>query len=214
MKEKILHLVTEFTMVFLGVLLAFITNNWAEAEKDKKNIAIILDNLTDDVRKDSTNIIEAVDVLKTQHDSLTSLIADLFAMHHQKANKNIYCAYFSYNAFDPTTATFESLVFGGDLKLVADIHKLKEIKELDHINSKLRELQRNYHTNIESFRNSFICQYNVEHFSFESIPPEQGIEFWNRLNFLKVSVQNYLEALLLAQQRYNIFLKEAMQYKD
>jgi hypothetical protein len=207
MKDRILHLITEFTMVFLSVLLAFFISSWAEQKKEEKYQATILDHLRDDVKKDSANIIDAIEVVGVQHDSLTILLNDLYVMNHKKANGNIYCTYFSYNVFEPTTSTYQSMLFSGDMKLI-DIRKLKSIKDVEEVNLKLRDLHVRYQSNIELFRNTFISQYNVERFNFAAVPSDKGIEFWNRLNFLSANVKYYYEALLIAQMKYNNLLAD------
>jgi hypothetical protein len=89
-----------------------------------------------------------------------------------------------------------------------DVNKLKSIKDVEEVNQKLRDLHIRYQSNVESFRNMFISQYNVERFNFASIPPDKGIEFWNRLNFLSANVKYYYEALLIAQKKYNDLLDD------
>ena len=86
MKDRILHLITEFVMVFMGVLLAFVANNWAEQKRDEKYLVTILEHLREDVKRDSSNIIDAIDALGSQHDSLEKLLDDLYVMNHRKAN--------------------------------------------------------------------------------------------------------------------------------
>jgi hypothetical protein len=98
------------------------------------------------------------------------------------------------------------MVYGGDMKLVDDLAMLRSIKDLDEINEKVRELHVRYRDNVETFRNAFICRYNIDHFNFANIPPEQGIEFWNRLSFLSAHVRYYYEGLLISQKKYNDFL--------
>ncbi|WP_276372707.1 DUF6090 family protein [Chryseolinea sp. H1M3-3] len=208
MRNNVIKLLTEFVLVFLGVLLAFLTSNWAERKRDEKYVKAIFDNLIQDVRNDSSQVIEAISSLKMQHDSLQILIDHLGSMNLEKADRHIYWTYFSYNVFDPTTKSFESMVFGGDMKLVNDLNAVRRMKELDHLNKKLGEIHEKYYLAIESFRNSFICHYNMDQFTFESIPREKRIEFWNRVNFLKANVKYYYEALVLAQTKYNSLLKE------
>lgn len=208
MKNRILHLATEFAMVFLGVLLAFFANDWSEKKRDEKYVQTIIENLVDDVRKDSANIIDAIEVVGNQYDSLTILLDDLYVMNHKKANNNIYCTYFCYNIFEPTTATYESMIFSGDMKLIGDPIRLKSLKNIDEMNQKLRVLHSRYQSNIESFRNTFISKYNIQHFNFGNVSPDNGIEFWNRLTFLSAHVKYYYEGLLIAQKKYNDFLTE------
>ena len=208
MKNNVIKLFTEFILVFLGVLLAFLTSNWAERKRDEKYVRAIFDNLIQDVRNDSTQVIQAINTLKMQHDSLEVLINHLAAMKLQEANPHIYWTYFSYNVFNPTTETFESMVFGGDMKLVSDLNAIRTMKELDHLNKKLGEIHEKYYTAIESFKYSFICQYDMDDFSFRSIPIAKRVEFWNRVNFLKANVKYYYEALVVAQKKYNYFLNE------
>lgn len=207
MKDRILHFTTEFVMVFLGVLLAFVANNWAEQKRDQRYMATIFANLLSDVKKDSANVIDAIEVLGSQYDSLEALLDDLYVMNHRKANGNVLCTYYCYNVFDPTTSTYQSLLFSGDMKLI-DVNKLKSIKDVEEVNQKLHDLHIRYQNNVESFRNMFISQYNIEHFNFANIPPEEGVEFWNRLTFLSANVKYYYEALLIAQVKYNDLLKE------
>lgn len=207
MKDRILHLVTEFVMVFMGVLLAFVANNWAEQKRDEKYLVTILEHLREDVKRDTSNIIDAIDALGSQHDSLEILLDDLYVMNHRKANGNVHCTYYYYNVFEPTTSTYQSMLFSGDMKLI-DVNTLKSIKDVEEVNQKLRELHTRYQVNVESFRNAFISQYNIEHFDFANIPPDKGTEFWNRLTFLSTNVSYYYEALLIAQVKYNNLLKE------
>lgn len=209
MKNRIVHLATEFVMVFLGVLLAFLTSNWAEREKDRRYLTTIVDNLVQDVRNDSIQVVRAINALKMQRDSLEVLVFYLGQMNFRQANPHLYWTYFSYSAFDPSTETFESLVFGGDMKLVQDLNTLRSMKDLDHINKKLKEVHDKYSEATESFRNSFVCHYKMEDFDFALIPPKSRIEFWNRVNFLKANVKAYHDILVVAQVKYNEFLAGA-----
>jgi hypothetical protein len=208
MKNNVTKLLIEFVLVFLGVLLAFLTTNWAERKRDEKYVKAIFDNLIQDVRNDSSQVIQAISSLKMQHDSLQILISHWGSMKSDLAKSHIYWTYFSYNVFDPNTKSFESMVFGGDMKLVNDLNAVRRMKELDHLNKKLGEIHEKYYLAIESFRNSFICHYNMEEFTFQSIPKEKKLEFWNRVNFLKANVKYYYEALTVAQAKYNSFLRE------
>lgn len=208
MKNTVLKLLTEFVMVFLGVLLAFFTSNWAERERDRKYLNTIVDNLIQDVENDSVQVIHAISNVRTQYDSLEVLISHLRGNNLKAADPYIYWTYFSYSAFDPTTETFESIVFGGDMKLVGDLKTIRSMKELDHINNKLNEVHIKYYQSVESFKNTFICHYDMRNFNFTSIPMRNRMEFWNRINFLRANVKYYYEILLVAQQNYNKFLQE------
>lgn len=207
MKNKITHLLIEFILVFLAVSFAFFINRWLEENREDKYVNSIIANLADDVKKDSANIIDAITALRDQHDSLSILVSDLYALNHKKANKNIHCTYFSFDLFEPTTATFESMIASGNLKLRNDV-MLKTIKDLEQSNNNLRVLHNRYYATVESFRNTFISDYEVEHFDFERITPDKGVAFMNRLRFLNLSVESYHDALLIAQARYNKFLRE------
>jgi hypothetical protein len=208
MKSRILYLATEFTIVFLAVLLAFFTNSWAEEKRDEKEMAVVLSNLVADVKRDSANILDAITALRDQNDSIMLLIKDLGMFNHKKANGNVVCTYYSFSSFEPTTAMIESMIFGVKMKLVGNHTKFKAIKDLDHMNAKLRTLRNEYVATVESFRNTFICQHNMQHFDFSALPQSQGTELWNRLKFLSASVEQYYVALLMAQGKYNAFLKD------
>jgi hypothetical protein len=205
-KGTILHFLTEFVMVFLGVLFAFFVNDWAEQQREKKYVESIVTNLIDDVKMDSANVIAAIDAVGNQNDSLAALLDELCVFNYKTANSKIYYTYFCYNVFEPRRSTYQSMVYGGDMKLVDDLAMLRSIKDLDEINEKVRELHVRYRDNVETFRNAFICRYNIDHFNFANIPPEQGIEFWNRLSFLSAHVRYYYEGLLISQKKYNDFL--------
>lgn len=203
-KRRIEHLIFEFIMIFMGVFLAFFVNDWANRRQEKKYAEAIIENLNADVRSDSLRILHAIERVKMQHEALTALIERLADGDFESATEYIYWSYFTYNAFSPTTETFESMVFGGDMKLVRDLEIIKALKELDQINQVLEDVHTKYYSSVESFKFNFVCQYDLDHFDFRSIKNKQ--EFWNRINFLRSNVGNYLEALYAAQRKYNDYL--------
>jgi hypothetical protein len=198
----------QFIFIVLIILVAFFVYHWTEQAHEEKYSAAMMNNLIAHVRQDSTNIAEAVDALKVQHDSLSALSRDLDGLNFKKANSNIHYTYFLYNFFAPTRESLEARILGREMEIWADNAKLGEIKDLDRINNKLRDLHQQYAMEVTLFRNSFIFQHNLTYFDFEAMPKERGNEFWNRLNILAAAVETYYGALVLAQEKYNAFLKD------
>jgi hypothetical protein len=194
----------EFIVVFFGVLFAFWIDGWKDHKRNQEYVNHIVQNLINDLRNDSIKIADAIYNIKRQHDSLSILISNLEYRNYKTASKHIFWAYSTYNVFDPSTETYQSMIFGGDIKLMNDFETIREIKELSQINSKLVEVHSRYYNAVEAFRNNFICQHNIEEFDFESVKNKN--EFWNRINFLKSNIKYYLDALLMAQTKYNKFL--------
>jgi hypothetical protein len=198
----------QFIFIVLVILAAFFAYRWTERAREEKYSAAMMDNIIAHVRQDSTNIAEAVDALKVQHDSLSALSRDLDALNFKKANNNIHYTYFLYNFFAPTRESLETRMLGKEMEIWADTARLGEIKDLDRINDKLRDLHQQYAMEVTLFRNSFIFQHNLTYFDFEAMPKERGNEFWNRLNILAAAVETYYDALVVAQKKYTVFLKD------
>jgi hypothetical protein len=154
-------------MVFLGVLLAFYVNDWGESKREKDFVKNIMENMIQDVKKDSIEITKALEFTKKQHDSLLAIIAKLEVKDYKSANRQIYWSYGSYNVFNPSTETFASMVFGGDLKLLRDFNLLRAMKDINQINRKLEEVHSKYYNSLEMFKNEFICKGNIQRFDFQ-----------------------------------------------
>jgi uncharacterized protein DUF6090 len=211
-KKTIKYFATEFVMVFLGVLLAFMVNDWGESRKDKKTAEIILSNIIEDVRNDSAKIISAIEMLEVQHGSIDRLINHLSLGNYDSADFLVKSCYSSFSVFEPTTVSYQSMIYGGDLKLMNDYGIARLIREVDHSNNRVIQIHNLYFLAIEDLRNTFICKENMNPFKFSKL--NNRIEFWNRLNFLQGTyIKNYEMILRQAQSKYHDFLRGTRFYK-
>ena len=212
-KSTIKFFLTEFLMVFFGVLLAFWVINWGERKRNKEYAENIIQNISDDIRNDSIRVVEAIKMINMQYSMLTSFTSHLRAGQYDSASLYVASCYMSYNLFEPTTESYQSMIYGGDLKLIEDYKIIRQIKEIDHINQQLNHLHGLYYRAVEDIRNTFLCKEDMDDLDFKRFG--NRMEFWNRVNFLRDTyLKNYEKTLRHSQSKYNEFLSLVSETKS
>jgi hypothetical protein len=195
----------EFVMVFLGVLLAFWVNDFGDRIRNKKYAEQIVKNIVADIKSDSVNIREAILMIDFQYETLMSLTRHLRNGHYDSANLFVKACYISYNAFEPNTQSYQSMIYGGDLKLIDDYEVIKLIKEIDQANHQLNQVHSLYYKAVEDIRNTFISKENMDDLNFKRLRSQS--EFWNKVNFLQETyLKNYAKVLKHSQSKYHELL--------
>jgi hypothetical protein len=117
------YAIGEILLVVFGILIALQINNWNEANKDERDIAIIKNNLLNEFQQNRIVLKDRIALLQNALDhanALISLIGKSEELINQRNVDSILVQTLYYGNFNPSNSSITELLQSGKLKLIKD----------------------------------------------------------------------------------------------
>jgi len=143
----------EFLVILLSILLAFAVERCGEQAKDRSDAVQYLQNLKKDLQND-VEALQALDSIVTESERAAGFILSHMGRQLPGRDTAVFTLFQLLNKrydFYPHNATYESMKFSGDLKLLENLNLKRRIVEhynqytlLEERNEQYKNFQRDY----------------------------------------------------------------------
>lgn len=124
-----LNHVLNFFAVILGVYLAFIINERAKISQDRKESAVLMKSLVNDLAEDIRRYEEYQLPVNVQHQQNTENLLNILLADSLEGVEEQLSTIFQLENFSPTTSTYSSMKSSGKLSLIEDLALQKELTD-------------------------------------------------------------------------------------
>ena len=156
---KWLKLLLELLVVFAGVTVGFVLNNFREERVSRKSEQIYLENLLINLRADSAEIVNHIEA-NTNNVEVTREAVSSFrdqSINHDLALEAL-SVMVTYNDISLQDATYQSIVGSGNLSIIRDIEFRMQLVEYYQFLEQVRKVENVHNEYITSYVLPFVMQ--------------------------------------------------------
>ena len=164
----------EIIIVSIGILIAFALNNWADARVEKRLEKQYLMNLASEMGQDITSIKKNIEELKQREKRIQILLRHLRdKLPGRDTIPQFVFMLGEIQRFVPNEATYQSLKFSGDLKLISNF-KLRNliVETYNSYNFLFKEIERQEH-----FNKTHLGDYFIHKIDFMKLREDKELKF-------------------------------------
>lgn len=202
----------EILIVIIGITVAFALNNWSAGIKEKRLKQRYVESLQSDLQLDVDNLQTIVGKLEARFSFIQQqLIPSIYTLKPvTDTTINTFFAMVDPLQFIPRTASFESLKYSGDLKLLEEVALRNMIFE--HYDT-YQYVEGEYDRHV-LFAKDYLARYFMENMDFSKLKTPEGLTFlgdpyFKNLCFSFMGIhQQQLQAHKKALKSAKLLLKE------
>lgn len=173
----------ELATVVFGILIAFTLNSWAQNRNDNKVEEQYLQSLHNDLVEDSLLLTQRLAQIDSKLAFINKTIPHFYREDipgRDTIMRKVFQSLSGFRPFVPHMATYETLKFSGDLKLIDNFELRKRVA--DHYNR--------YHVldeegeRMDNFTTNFVSEYMMKKVKFGSQEPQDILNDWEFKNLI------------------------------
>lgn len=197
-KHNWVNHVFNFIAVILGVYLAFLINEKATINKEKKESAILMNSLLNDLSDDIKTYEEYQIPENTQQQEKIGKLLDLLVKDDLKKVEKEITSVLQIENFTPTTSTYNSMKFANNLRLIDDLALQKKLS--NYYEGLAVESIKKGEFQVEYFKNEMLpwLTTNVDLMEMKLLKEDDLLPFRNKLIVYESIIEQKIHSYKLA----------------
>ena len=156
----------ELMVVFVGITAAFMLDQWAENQRNRKTEKQYFQSLYEEVKKDSADLAQVVDFYRQKKGNLEKLIGLLKSKNASDSTEMLVLnAVFNNSFFKSNIYTWDSIKEGGELKIIRSFQIKLLMSKLYKMNYALEKYQDLIYDHLQKI----IIPYSLEHIDLNTM---------------------------------------------